>query len=180
MAIVPTEFATLALLSWLKKGRVGIAAASPVDGSFNLGFSSRYRATMAAFFSIATGFLVLGLVAFWREPRTLLLMTAVFGTMWLAMAYTVYDTFLVLVSASPAGVRVRSPLSGERMLPWERLRRVSYSSLASSFSFESLDGWSVRISLYRNGLLSLAGLLLSNIARSHAQSIPSEFYADLY
>ena len=107
-------------------------------------------------------------------------MTAVFGTMWLPMAYTTYDTFLVSMSASSAGLRRRTPLGGERKLPWERLRRVSYSSLANSLRFESLDGWSFRISVCRNGLQSLAGLVSSNIARSSARLAPPNFYGHIY
>jgi hypothetical protein len=72
----------------------------------------------------------------------------VMGLMWLALSYGVYDAFFVTVKASARGLESVSP-------SW---------------------GWSIRVSIYRDGLESFAALVNSNIGRSPAGRTPKDFY----
>jgi hypothetical protein len=47
------------------------------------------------------------------------------------------------------------------------------------YAFRSTDGWSARISVYRDGLQSFAGLVEAHIERTPARRTPLNFYADM-
>lgn len=69
-------------------------------------------------------------------------------------------------------------LHGERLLYWEQIDRVTYNAIGSWYRFRSDQGWSIRVSIYRSGLRSLAQLVAAHIKRSPAREVPARFYLD--
>lgn len=166
-----------AVLSWLLDERRGIVSADPLDGSFALTYGRSYRGTVALFFIVATALLVACVPPFLGDPPRLALVGGLFGLLWLGMVYAVYDAFFVTLHASERGLGLRPRLGAARNLPWERIASVDYVALGNWYTFRSADGGRIRISIYRNGLTSLKGLVVAHIGRSPARTMPTSFYS---
>ena len=148
----------------------------PADGSITLDFGRAYQIVLLLFVLAATGFLIGTVAVFWGDARALAIAGLIVGAMWLAFMYGVYDAFMVTLKASSRGLESRSRLAGLRVLPWESITGVSYGSTANWYRFKSEWGWSIRVSIYRNGLKSFSALVAANIGRSPARSAPAHFY----
>ena len=167
---------TQSILSSLLGARRPVAPVDPTDGSIRLDFGVAYRAVLVLFALGASGMLV-GVVAIFKDDTSALAMAgAVLGTLWLAFMYGVYDAFFVTLKASSRGLEANSPIAGLRVLPWESITRMSYASIANWYRFKSEWGWSIRVSIYRNGLKSFSALVAANITRSPAGRTPATFY----
>jgi hypothetical protein len=172
-----THAATNALLAWLLEARVRVATPDPVDGSIQLGFGRQYRTTVAALFAVSTIALG-GAIAVFRneEPAPLVLTVGIFGLMWLAMLYGAHDAFCVTIKASPRGMESKALFRGNRVLPWEAVQRCTYTTFGNWYTFRSEQGWAIRVSIYRNGLVSFSSMVAANIGRSPARMTPAGFY----
>jgi hypothetical protein len=171
-----THGVTKSLLGWLRGSRSGTVPSDPTDHSIELRFGSPYRVAVAAGFLLATGFLLGGVLAVGEDRQAQVIVGVVFGALWFGMIYGVYDAYGVQLKASPRGIRSKSWLRQEREMYWEQIDRISYASIGNWYTFRSSQGWSVRVSIYRNGLRSFADLVAANVGRSPARLTPRQFY----
>ena len=172
-----THASTTAILAWLLRARKTVVTPDPVDGSIPLDYGPTYRIVLIVFVLLATAMLTGIGVVFWGDAPALSISVGIFGAMWLAFLYGTYDAFCVTMKASSRGLESKSPLTGHRVLPWESITRVPYGSTGNWYRFKSEWGWSIRVSIYRNGLRSFSALVSANIGRSPARMTPSSFYA---
>jgi hypothetical protein len=168
-----SDVATRKVLSWLLSSRVGKVRPDLSDGSIELSYSRQYRMAMIFMFLLANGLLALA-IPFWGDLPKFLLVSGIFGVLWAALLYCVYDAFLRSIRVSGEGI-TRVGVLTRKVLDWTPIQKVSYSSLGNWYTFRSADGWSIRVSIYRNGLGSLAELAARYLPQSPARSLPPSF-----
>lgn len=150
-----TQALTIAVINWLLAARRPQAAPSS-GGRFGLGYSRRYRVVILILFLAATGFLVMGLLAFRDDPQAFLIGSGIFGLMWLGAAYCAWDTFCVRLSFSEMQL-VREPSLGTiTTLSWGEIAGLGFSANSNLFTFSTPTGRRFRVSLFRDGLGTLA------------------------
>ena len=135
-----------------------------------------YRLLCSVLLVVSCGAVALGIFAFSGDLPRQLLVSCIFVTMWVAMAYGMYEAFFLTIRASDRGLELDRPLCSTRHLPWVEIQKVTYTSLGNWYRFRSVQGWSVRISIYRDGLSSFAGLVTKHIGQSPARFTPIKFY----
>jgi len=167
---------TKSILSWLLDARRPTVPLDPADGSIRLDFGRAYRIVVLLLALLATGFLIGVVLVFQGDASGLTMAGLIAGTMWLAFMYGLYDAFMVTLKASGRGLESRSPITGLRVLPWESIAGVSYASTGNWYRFKSEWGWSIRVSIYRNGLKSFSALVDKHIGQSPARRTPKDFY----
>ena len=57
-------------------------------------------------------------------------------------------------------------------LPWSSITRVDYSSTWNWFCFRGADGQKIRVSIYRNGLVTFAEVASRRMAAGPAGGVP--------
>ena len=165
-----THASTTAILAWLLRARMPAITLNPVDGSIPLDYGPTYRIVLMVFVLLTAAMLVGIGVVFWGDAPAFAIAVGIFGAMWFGFVYGAYDAFCVTMKASSRGLESKSPLTGHRVLPWESITRVTYGSTGNWYRFKSEWGWSIRVSIYRNGLRSFSALVSANIGRSPARA----------
>lgn len=150
-----TQAATIAVIDWLLAARRPQAAPSP-DGRFGLGYSRRYRVTIAVSLVAATGFLIGGILVLQDDLKAFLVGNGVFGAMWLGIAYYAWDAFCVRLSFSELQLVRESLLGTPLAVSWGEIARFRFSSTSNLFTFSTIAGRHFRVSLFRDGLETLA------------------------
>ncbi len=150
--------ASQALLDFLLRKRNPVAPLDPRTGRHLLPFGRACRATAAVLAAQAAAFVALSIYAFRDDPGSagLVLSLSIFGLLLLATLYGLYDTFVVTISFSEE-MLVRENRGGRPVwMPWSSVTSVEYSSIANCFVFQSPGRPSIRVSIYRSGLRTLA------------------------
>ncbi len=162
--------ASTALLGSLLRKRNPVAPIDPRSGRRLLPFGRACRVTVAIFAVEAAALLALEIVAFKDDPRpvALVLASAVFGLLVLAMLYALYDAFLVELSFSEEMIVRESPFGGRLLLPWSTVTSVEYSTIGNWFVFRAPGRPPVRVSIYRSGLGTFAEVAGRGLERSPA------------
>jgi hypothetical protein len=157
---VPTgnvdQVLVVSILNWLLRGRNPVARVDQETGRYLLDFGTRYKWVAACYLVATSAFVALGIaIAPQLAASGVILVSLIFGSMWLAGVWVVLDAFLVGLSFSSDGVTRILPLRGTAYLPWSRVTKVDYVASANWFSFRSVDNMVIRVSIYRNGLATL-------------------------
>ena len=161
---------TVKILQWLLAKRNPLAPRDPVTGRFCLPYSRPYSWMIVTMFLVTTAVLVFGIAGTIDDPKALLIVSVIFGLLWIGMAAAVYDVRLVKIEFSDDGIRRRGPLGSEIYLPWQSMDRVGYSDTWKWFHFRAANTGTIRISIYRNGLDTLAETAASQLQTSPASS----------
>ena len=161
---MPTGQASKLISEWIL-GRILASRDATAErhretGRFVMTYPRMFRRLIAMFLVLSTGFLILGMAGTADDTKALLLITAIFGLLWLAMAYGFYEMLFVRIEFSEEGLFQDSPLKRQAFIPWSQVRRVDYSESMKWFRFRTESG-TIRVSVYRNGLESLADVLSS-------------------
>jgi hypothetical protein len=144
------------ILSWLLAKRDPAAQRDPVTGRFCLPYSRPYQWMVLVMFLLATGFLVLGIAGTLDDPKALLIVSSIFGLLWIGMVAALYDVKLVTIDVSDDGIRRKGPFGSEIHLSWQEIDRMGYSEAWKWFYFRAPGAGTIRVSVYRNGLETLA------------------------
>ena len=154
------------MLEWLLRVREPEAEPDLATGRRSLTYSRRFLWTACVVSIVADGAFGLTMVLMWEDPPALAWGIGIFGLLWLAAMVAAWDAFWTKVSVSSEGIfleRGRGVL-----IPWDKISRVRYSRLGSWFSFRAPGYPTVRVSIYRNGLQSLARLARQGMAPAAA------------
>ncbi len=168
---------TKSLLDWLLRGRTPLVSVDAATGQHQLTFSGRYRHVIALMgvLAIAIGAVGVYMVVKVSGPARLLV-ALVFGGLSLAIAYIVFDTFVVRIGCSDAGLTRQIAGRPPVLIPWARIARIDYSYMGNWFTFRTNDGLTVRISIYRDGLGTLDKFAGSALQASPAGRAPHLLY----
>ncbi len=165
-----SKTATNALLDFLLRKRNPAAPLDPRSGRYLLPFGRPYRVAVVILAVEAAALLALEIVAFKDDPgpAALVLASSIFGLLFLAMLYGLFDAFLVRISFSEEMLVRESPFGRPLSVPWSAVISVEYSTIGNWFVFHSPGRPSVRVSIYRNGLATFAEVAGRGLARSPA------------
>lgn len=164
------------LLERLLRARDPIARHDPASGRYRLAYGRAWAWIAGLFVLISAGFLLFGVAVVRDDAVPLAIVVVVFGSMTAASLYALYDVAFVRLSFDGETLVKDSPLSGPVWVPWSRVVKVEYSNAASQIVFRSADGQTVRVSIYRNGLGTLADVAGAALQRGPMGTAPSVLY----
>lgn len=127
-------------------------------GTVHLRHGRVFRRMVAFYVTLTTTLLALGCTALWPDRTGFALVAFVFGAMWLASLGLAFEVFGVELSADEDGVTRRNLLGRERRLAWKEVAGVRHSEAFHRLSFRAPGQRPLRVSLYRDGLGTLASL----------------------
>jgi len=161
------------LLGWLLSQRDPEAELDMATGTRRLTYSRRFQVTTIVVLVVASGAFgfITGLMR--DDLNALAGALAIFGLMWLAAMVGAWDAFLTKVSFSSEGIFLDRGARAQSFIPWSAVTRVRYSRLGSWFAFRAPGFRTVRVSIYRNGLKSLAEVASLQLAHAKAGNIPA-------
>jgi len=67
-------------------------------------------------------------------------------------AVLIWETSRFALAVSRDGLECRSPWRGQRFIPWNQIKEISYSLINQWFVIRSTDGWKFRIHTFVPGL----------------------------
>lgn len=109
---------------------------------------------------VSAGFLVLGIMGTLDDPKALMITSAIFGVMFISSLWAVYESHFVTIGFSRDGI-FRRGLGQEVWAPWSSVMGVDFSESMKWFRFRTRGHGTIRVSLYRNGLGTLTGVVAS-------------------
>lgn len=131
-------------------------ASQDESGRFVLDYSPVYRWLAVVAVLVSAGFLALGIAGFHDDAKGLAVVGGIFATMLAGALFLARDVFWLRIAIDDEGIH-RSARGGRAVtVPWTEIERVHFSESMHWFSFISTDHPTVRVSLYRNGLVTLA------------------------
>lgn len=125
-------------------------------GRRRLTYSRRFLWTACLVSVVANGAFGLTMVLTREDPPARVWGIGIFGLLWVAAMIAAWDAFWTKVSVSEAGIYLERGRAACVFIPWSAVEGVRYSRLGSWFAFRAPGYPTVRVSVYRNGLLSLA------------------------
>lgn len=157
---VPTGQLSNQISNWLLDkilaSRDPIAEIDPSTGRHVLSYGKAYRWMVISLLAIAVSFLALGIWGSLGDPKALLIVGGVFGVFTLAMVISFYEMVHVRLAFSRDGLYKSSPLGRELFIPWSGLDKASWSESFKWLKLSTGTGEVIRISIYRDGLRTLA------------------------
>ena len=165
---------TQAILGWLLRHRRLTVDPDPATGHHGLGYGRPVRLVSILMFLVATGFLVLSTVSLRDRPVGLLFTGAIFGAVFLGTLHGIYDAFLLRLTVSEEGLGRGIGAVESVDLRWSEITGIDYSETWHWIRFRSDTRPTLRVSIYRDGLLDLAVL-----ARDGLEACGSTLTADL-
>ncbi len=162
--------ATTALLAFLLRKRNPVASRDPRSGLYGLPFGRPYRITVVILAIEAAALLALEIVAFKDDPgpAALVLASSIFGLIFLAALYGLYDGFLARIGFSEEMLVRETPFGPPLRVPWTAVISVEYSTVGNWFVFHAPGRPSIRVSIYRNGLGTFADVAGRGLERGPA------------
>src|SRR5439155_13046311 len=121
---------------------------------------------------LANGSLGFMLALMRDDLAALVPLLGIFGLMWLAAMIGAWDAFLTKITFSSEGIFLERASGSRAFVPWSAVYRVRYSRLGSWFSFQAPGLPTVRVSIYRSGLLTFAECARHGLAESPAGAAP--------
>ena len=164
--------ATNTVLKWLLNKRNPEAEQDATTGRLLLSYSRPYRLMILTFAVFSSLILVFGVFVFRDELRPLIIVSLIFGLLWVEMLFAVYDTFLVRLSFTEEAIFREGRFGGTIVVPWSSITAVSYSAIWNWFKLQAESFPTIRVSIYRNGLGTLAQYAGRGLERSPAGSTP--------
>ncbi|MDX1389518.1 MAG: hypothetical protein R3344_10040 [Acidobacteriota bacterium] len=156
MATAPISNAiTERLLTWILSKRDPVAPVDPTTGRHLLPYGRAFRRMVVLMTAVAGGFLVLGIVGTWGDTEALAIVTVVFGTMLGGFVWGLYESHFVRIGFSNDGI-YRQVAGRELWVPWSDVVAVEFSESMKWFRFRTRSHGTIRVSVYRNGLGTLA------------------------
>jgi len=159
------------ILNWLLRKRKLQAPRDPATGRYLLSCGVAYRVVLILCGLLFLRFLTLG-IAFRNEPVSWAVYSAVFLPPTLGTLYCIHEVLVVNISFSEDGIQRKGGLGPAVTLPWSSITRVDYSNAWSWFCFRALDGQKIRVSIYMNGLATLAEFASRRMASGPAGGAP--------
>jgi hypothetical protein len=143
------------ILAWLLSRRDPVAPIDPVTGRYLLPYGRMFRRVSVLMLGVAAGSLVLGAVGTWGDTRAFTLITSLFGMFLCGCLWGLYESHVVTLGFSRDGI-FRRGFGQEVWIPWSDVTRVDFSESMKWFRFRTRSRGTIRVSLYRNGLGTLA------------------------
>jgi len=159
------------ILNWLLRKREMQAPRDSATGRYLLSCGVPYRVVLIFCVMLFLGFLALGTV-FRDQPVSWAVYSAVFGLPALGTLYCIHEVLAVRISFSEDGIQREGGLSPSVTLPWSSITHVDYSNAWSWFCFRGMDGQKIRVSIYMNGLATLAEFASRRVASGPAGGAP--------
>jgi hypothetical protein len=159
------------ILNWLLRKREMQATRDPATGRYLLSCGAAYRGVLIVCALLFLGFLALG-IALRDEPVSWAVYSAVFLLPTLGTLYCIHEVLMVRISFSEDGIQREGGLAPSVTLLWSSLTGVDYSNAWSWFSFRGQDGHKIHVSVYMNGLATLAEFASRRMASGPAGGAP--------
>jgi hypothetical protein len=127
-----------------------------------------YKSLSLAFFP-ASAFVTYAALQASPDQKTLALIIA--ALFWAATLYLAYEFFFVHLSYNDEFVYHRTPLRGQRRIPWNAVNDVRYSAATQSFTLKTYGYGDVSISPYTNGSKALVQRARARLEADHHERV---------
>ena len=160
------------VLDWLLARREAEVPSDPATGRRSLTYSRRFLWTTCLVWVVANAAFSATIVLMKEDPPALVWGAGLFGLLWVAALAAAWDAFVTKLSVTEEGIWLQRGRAQRAFVPWKAVSNVRYSRLGSWFSFRAPGYPTVRVSLYRNGLGTLARCAERGMGRKRARKIP--------
>lgn len=160
---------TRALLRWLLARRETVAPLDPATDRAELGYGKPFCVVAVLLTVLSTALMSLGLVGGQGDPKAMTIFMLIFGTMWAASIWALHETFFVSIQVSRDGLFRRIRNGRELHIPWISVTSVTYSEAMNWLVFRAKGRGVIRVSIFRNGLTTLASLAEEHLSGEAAR-----------
>src|SRR5437867_5582778 len=164
------------ILKWLLREREPVAELDSATGERRLTYSRKFLWTTTIVVILANGAFGFMLALMRDDVAALIPSLGIFGLMWLAAMIGAWDAFLTKISFTSEGIFLERASGSRAFVPWSAVYKVRYSRLGSWFSFRAPGLPTVRVSIYRSGLLTFAESARRGMAENPAGQVPSALF----
>ena len=146
----------LQVLSWLLAERDPEAWRDVETDRFVLSHGGGYRRAIGLVACLAGALLVHAYVSTRSAPDLVLVASPLIAFFVARVGLSLYDALFVRVLVDEEGIVCSAPLRPAVAMPWSAVTDVGFSPTMGSLSFRSPKHPTIRVSMYRNGLATLA------------------------
>jgi hypothetical protein len=159
------------LLNKILASREPSAETDCATGRFVLRYGRAYRWMVSLLLAIAAGFLVMGMMGTVGDLKAFLIVTGIFGIFTLAMLIAFYEMMYVKIGFSRDGLHRSTPIRQDLFIPWSGVAAVTYSESFKWLKLRTEARESICVSIYRDGLGTLAEMACERLEGSAADGI---------